>query len=305
VSHRKFIALGTASQVPTRERNHNGYFVRWDEQGFLFDPGEGTQRQMTFAGISASEITKIFITHFHGDHCLGLPGVLQRLSLDRIAHAVEVYYPSSGQRYFDNLKNASVYTKTAEIIEKPIEAEGVVFRDKNLIVETRKLEHSTESWGYRFREPDSVTMLPEKLKEFGIGGRDIGKLKEIGAIEINGKIVRREDASVFKKGQSFAFVMDTGVCRAAYELAKDVDFLIIESTFLASESKEAFDYRHLTARQAAEIARDANAKQLVLTHFSQRYLNIEDFAREAREIFPDSVAVSDGQEIEFRREKVL
>jgi ribonuclease Z len=260
---------------------------------------------MTFAGVSASEITKIFITHFHGDHCLGLPGVLQRLSLDRISHRVEVYYPASGQRYFDNLKNASVYTKTAEIIEKPIAAEGIVFRDKNLIVETKKLEHSTESWGYRIREPDSVTMLPEKLKEFGISGRDIGKLKETGAIEINGKIVRREEASVFKKGQSFAFVMDTGVCGAAYELAKDVDFLIIESTFLSSESKEAFDYRHLTAQQAAEIARDANAKQLVLTHFSQRYMNIEDFAAEARGIFPDSIAVADGQEIEFRREKVL
>ncbi|HEX8567291.1 MAG TPA: ribonuclease Z [Pyrinomonadaceae bacterium] len=305
MSHRKFIALGTASQVPTRDRNHNGYFVRWDEHGFLFDPGEGTQRQMTFAGVSASEITKIFITHFHGDHCLGLPGVLQRLSLDRIAHAVEIYYPASGQRYFDNLKNASIYTKTAEIIEKPIAAEGIVFQDKNLVIETKKLEHSSESWGYRFQEPDSVTMLPEKLKEFGIGGRDIGKLKETGAIEINGKIVRRKDASVFKKGQSFAFVMDTGVCGAAYELAKDVDFLIIESTFLSSESKEAFDYRHLTAQQAAEIARDANAKQLVLTHFSQRYMNIEDFAAEAREIFPNSIAVYDGQEIEFRREKVL
>ena len=297
--------MGTASQVPTRERNHNGYFVRWDEHGFLFDPGEGTQRQMTFAGVSASEITKIFITHFHGDHCLGLPGVLQRLSLDRIAHAVEVYYPASGQKFFNNLKNASVYTNAAEIIEKPISAECVIFRDKNLIVETRKLEHSTESWGYRFREPDSVTMLPEKLKEFGVSGRDIGKLKETGAIEINGKIVQREDASAFKQGQSFAFVMDTGVCAAAYELARDADFLIIESTFLSSESKEAFDYKHLTARQAAEIARESNAKSLILTHFSQRYTNIENFAREAREVFPNSVAVADGQEIEFRREKAL
>lgn len=291
--------------MPTRERNHNGYFVRWDEHGFLFDPGEGTQRQMTFAGISASEITRIFITHFHGDHCLGLPGVLQRLSLDRISHRVEVYYPASGQRYFDNLKNASVYTKTAEIVEKPMDVEGIIFRDKNLIVETKKLEHSTESWGYCFREPDSVTMLPEKLKELGVSGKDVGKLKEVGAIEINGKMIRREEASVFKKGQSFAFVMDTGVCGAAYELAKDADFLIIESTFLSSESKEAFDYRHLTARQAAEIARQANAKQLILTHFSQRYMNIEDFAREAREVFPNSVAVADGQEIELRREKIL
>jgi ribonuclease Z len=301
VSQRRFIALGTASQVPTRERNHNGYFVRWDDEGFLFDPGEGTQRQMTFAGVSASEITKIFITHFHGDHCLGLPGVLQRLSLDRIAHAVEVYYPSSGQRYYDNLKNASVYYNAAEIIEKPITEEGIVFRDNNFIVETRRLEHSTEAWGYRFREPDSVSMLPEKLKEFGIGGRDVGKLKETGKLEINGKTVLREDVSVFKKGQSFAFVMDTRICESAFELAADVDFLIIESTYLSSEADEARSHGHLTARQAAEIALGANAQNLILTHFSQRYMNIESFAAEAREIFPNAVAVTDGQEIDFRR----
>jgi ribonuclease Z len=297
--------LGTASQVPTRERNHNGYFVRWDDEGFLFDPGEGTQRQMTFAGVSASEITKIFITHFHGDHCLGLPGVLQRLSLDRVEHAVEVYYPASGQKYFENLKNASVYYNTAEIVEKPISSEGIVFKDKNLIVETRKLEHSTESWGYRFREPDSVTMLPEKLKEFGIAGRDIGKLKETGRLEINGKTVLREDASVFKKGQSFAFVMDTRACPAAYELAADVDALVIESTYLSSETEEAYNHRHLTAKQAAEIALASRAKLLVLTHFSQRYFFIEDFALEARKIFPNAIAVSDGQEIDFRRERAL
>src|SRR5687768_3103478 len=97
MTSRRFIALGTASQVPTRERNHNGYFLRWDAEGFLFDPGEGTQRQMTFADVSASSITKILITHFHGDHCLGLPGVLQRLSLDRIQHKVQLFYPSYGK----------------------------------------------------------------------------------------------------------------------------------------------------------------------------------------------------------------
>ena len=99
MSSRRFIALGTASQVPTRERNHNGYFLRWDAEGFLFDPGEGTQRQMIFADVTASQITKIFITHFHGDHCLGLAGVLQRLSLDRVPQTVQIFYPASGEKY--------------------------------------------------------------------------------------------------------------------------------------------------------------------------------------------------------------
>ncbi len=291
--------------MPTRARNHNGYFVRWDEHGFLFDPGEGTQRQMTFANVSASEITKIFITHFHGDHCLGLPGVLQRLSLDKIQHTVEVYYPASGQRYFENLRDASVYHNTAEILPRPIRQAGEIFADKNLTIETLKLEHSTESWGYRFSEPDSVTMLPEKLAELGVTGRDVGRLKQTGKIESNGKTVLLEEASVFKAGQSFAFVMDTRVCANAVELARDADVLICESTFLDSESTEAHDYGHLTASQAAKIARDANAKQLVLTHFSGRYPNTEDFAAEAQTVFPNSIAVRDGQTVEFSRNRSL
>ena len=291
--------------MPTRARNHNGYFVRWDEHGFLFDPGEGTQRQMTFANVSASEITKIFITHFHGDHCLGLPGILQRLSLDKIAHAVEIYYPISGQRYFENLRDASVYHNTAEIVPRPIKQAGVIFADKNLTIETLKLEHSTESWGYRFSEPDSVTMLPEKLAEMGVVGRDVGRLKQSGELEINGKTILLSDASVFKKGQSFAFVMDTGVCRNAVELARDADALICESTFLSAETAEAVAYKHLTAKQAAEIAFEANVKQLILTHFSGRYPNTEDFATEAQAVFPNSIAVRDGQTIEFNRNRNL
>ena len=87
--NRELVVLGTASQTPTRTRNHNGYLLRWEADGLLFDPGEGTQRQMLFAGVTASQITRICVTHFHGDHCLGLPGVLQRLSLDQVAHEVD------------------------------------------------------------------------------------------------------------------------------------------------------------------------------------------------------------------------
>src|SRR5919198_3236532 len=93
---RELGVLGTASQAPTRERNHNGYLLRWADEGFLFDPGEGAQRQLLLAGVPASAITRVCITHFHGDHCLGLPGVLQRLSLDRVPRPVEVRFPASG-----------------------------------------------------------------------------------------------------------------------------------------------------------------------------------------------------------------
>jgi ribonuclease Z len=304
MSARVFIALGTASQVPTRERNHNGYFIRWDTEGFLLDPGEGTQRQMIFAGVSASQITKIFITHFHGDHCLGLAGVLQRLSLDRIPHEVEIYYPEYGRKYVENLRNSSVYYNAANIREKPFAGAGVIFENKNLTIETRRLDHSVESWGYRFQEKDDVTMLPEKLKAAGVFGKDVGRLKAEGKIEIDGKTVSLEQVSAFKKGLSAAFVMDTRVCDAVYELAKDVDFLICESTYLASETGEAIKNGHLTATQAAEIAQKSNAAKLILTHFSQRYYSIEDFVREAKMVHENTIAVSDGDEVEILRREV-
>ena len=301
MSSRTFYALGTASQVPTRERNHNGYFIRWDDEGFLLDPGEGTQRQMIFAGISASQITKIFITHFHGDHCLGLAGVLQRISLDKVLHEVEIYYPQYGEQYVENLRNSSVYYNAANITEKPFVSESVIFENKKLKIETRKLKHSVESWGYRFQESDSVTLLPEKLSEFGIFGKEVSKLKEVGEIESNGRNVKLEEVSVSKKGLSAAFVMDTKVCDSAYDLAKDVDFLICESTYLSSEGTEAEANGHLTAQQAAEIAHQSNVGKLVLTHFSQRYKSVEDFALEATKIHKNTVAVSDGERLEISK----
>ncbi len=303
MSSRRFIALGTASQVPTRERNHNGYFLRWDAEGFLFDPGEGTQRQMIFAEVSASSITKIFITHFHGDHCLGLAGILQRISLDRVAHTVQIFYPASGEKYIDNLANSSIYHNAAKIERVPITKEGTIFRGKDYVIESYRLDHSVECWGYRLKENDSVSFLPEKLEEFGIRGVAVGRLKNEGSIEINGKMISVVDCSIEKRGQSFAFVMDTRVCANACRLAANADLLVCESTYLAPETVEAKTNGHLTATQAAEIARDANANLLVLTHFSQRYQNIQDFVTEAQTIHLHSIAVNDGDFVDLPKRK--
>src|SRR5882757_7776135 len=132
---RELVVLGTASQVPTRARNHNGYFLRWDDQGFLFDPGEGTQRQMTLAGVAATDITRICVTHFHGDHCLGLPGIVQRLSLDRVQHTVSAHYPASGQHFYERLKHASSFYETATIDEHPVTVDGPIAAGKFGVLE--------------------------------------------------------------------------------------------------------------------------------------------------------------------------
>jgi ribonuclease Z len=303
MSSRVFIALGTSSQVPTRERNHNGYFLRWDGEGMLFDPGEGTQRQMIFANVAATDITKILITHFHGDHCLGLAGIWQRLSLDRVSHTVQLFYPASGQRFVEHLKDASIFHNLAKVQEHPISHPGVIFDCDDYFIEARMLDHSVESWGYRIQEKDSLTMLPEKLKELGITGQNIGKLKKEGSFTLMGETITAQSVSVKKRGQSVAFVMDTRLCEAAVRLAHKVDLLVCESTYLASETADAIAHGHLTSMQAAEIARTAQANLLALTHYSPRYQVIEDFAREAEQIHSNVIAMKDGDTIELPKRR--
>ena len=116
MSARELVVLGTASQAPTRYRNHNGYLLRWDGEGILFDPGEGTQRQFTLAGVSPAVITRVCISHFHGDHCLGLPGVIMRLALDHGQLPVPIHYPASGEQYFRRLRYASAGQEHVESI---------------------------------------------------------------------------------------------------------------------------------------------------------------------------------------------
>jgi len=301
MSNREFIALGTASQVPTRKRNHNGYFLRWDNEGFLFDPGEGTQRQMIFSGVSAKDITKIFITHFHGDHCLGLPGVLQRLSLDRVSHPIEVYFPKSGEQYFYNLKDASIYYETAAIKPILIENEGILYSDNSITVSTMKLDHTVDSWGYRIQERNSYSINQDEMSKLGITGPAIGELKSKGKITLNDKTIFLKDVSTIKQGQSLSFIMDTRLCDSAYELAKNTDILVAESTFLVEHQEEATSHGHMTASDAANLALKTNANLLVLTHFSQRYGENADFIGEARKIFDNAIAMKDGDRIDVRK----
>jgi ribonuclease Z len=298
MASREVIVLGTASQVPTQRRNHNALFLRWDALGILFDPGEGTQRQMAHAGLAASQITHICITHFHGDHCLGLAALVQRISLDRVAHPIEIHYPASGQVYFERLRHASIYHDVANLVPRPFGGPGATgplilasLADAQLVA--HPLDHRVECWGYRLEERDARRMLPEKLAALGIHGPRIGELQRAGALEVDGRIVHLDDVSTPRRGQRFALVMDTRPCPGARALADGADLLVCESTYLSSEIAEAHEYFHMTARQAGELARDAGVRRLVLTHFSQRYGASHPFADEAAAVHADVVAADD------------
>lgn len=275
---RELIVLGTASQVPTRNRNHNGYVLKWDGEGLLFDPGEGTQRQMLRARVAAHDLTRLCVTHFHGDHSLGLAGVIQRVNLDRVPHPVTTYYPASGQRFFHRLRYATAYWETADLREQPVHEDGVLEVTPKFTLSARRLSHPVDAFGYRVQEPDSRRIVPALLADRGIRGSDVGRLQREG--ELRG--VTLDEVSAPRPGQSFAFVMDTRLCDAVFELADSCDMLVIESTFVDEDAALAEKHGHLTAGQAGRVAKESGVRHLVLTHFSQRYTDPSVFADQAR-----------------------
>ncbi|MFI5333963.1 MAG: MBL fold metallo-hydrolase, partial [Chlamydiales bacterium] len=163
MSVRDLIILGCSSQQPTRTRNHGAYLVRWNEEGLLFDPGEGTQRQFIFANVAPTCVTRIFISHFHGDHCLGLGSMLMRLNLDKVTHPIHCYYPASGKVYFDRLRFGCIYHENITVIEHPVREEGVVHEDEKFRIEAKFLEHGIENVGWRVQEKDFRKFDKEKL----------------------------------------------------------------------------------------------------------------------------------------------
>ncbi|OBF30360.1 ribonuclease Z [Mycobacterium sp. ACS1612] len=293
MSTRELVVLGTASQVPTRQRNHNGYLLLWDGEGLLFDPGEGTQRQLLLAGVAASSISRLCLTHFHGDHCLGVPGVVQRFSADGVAHEMPAYFPASGAEYFARLRHACSFHERASLIEVPIDADGPIALGGFGMLEAMRLEHSIDAFGYRLIEPDGLRFVPDLLARHGIAGPAVGELQRTGWIRVDGRTVALADVSAPRRGQRFAFVMDTRLCDAVYALADGADMLVIEATFLNEDAELATLYGHLTAAQAARVAEECAVRRLVLTHFSQRYPDLSRHRDEAAAVFGGDVVVAE------------
>ncbi len=285
--------LGCSSQQPTRHRNQGAYVLRWNGEGFLFDPGEGTQRQFIFANIAPTVVTRIFVSHFHGDHCLGLGSMLMRLNLDKVNHKIHCYYPASGKKYFDRLRYGTICHETITVVEHPVSQAGLVEDDGNFRIEATFLKHGVDNIGWRITEPNARKYREEDLKAKGIEGLKIKELIQKGEVTINGQKVHIDEVSWIKQGDSIAVVIDTLYCQNAIDIAKNARLLLCESTYLEEHRDLAHDHMHLTAKEAATIAKNAGVKHLVLTHFSARYQNLDLFAAEARETFPNVTIAED------------
>jgi ribonuclease Z len=298
---RDIIILGCSSQQPTRFRNHGAYLLRWNDEGFLFDPGEGTQRQFIFANVAPPVVNRIFISHFHGDHCLGLGSMLMRLNLDKVAHPIHCYYPASGKKYFDRLRYGTIYHETIQVIEHPVSQAGIVHDDGCFKIEAVFLEHGVDNIGWRMTEPDTLKFDSHKLDAFKINGLRVRDLKEKGLIVIEGREIRLEEVSWIRPGDSVAVVIDTRRCQAALDIAKGAKILLCESTYMDEHKDLAFEHYHMTSKQAAELAKNAGVKKLILTHFSARYQNLREMEAEAKSVFPNTYMAEDLKVFPFER----
>jgi ribonuclease Z len=299
MSVRDLTILGCSSQQPTRYRNHGAYLVRWNGEGFLFDPGEGTQRQFIFANVAPTCVTRIFISHFHGDHCLGLGSMLMRLNLDKVTHPIHCYYPASGKTYFDRLRFGTMYHEVINVVEHPVTEEGIVEEGDGFKIEAYFLEHGVDNIGWRIQEADTRKFSAASLKAHGVRGPSVKELEKEGKLFIDGKWVTLDDVSTLRTGDVLSVAIDTLPCPNLVKIASNAKLFLCESTYLDEHKQLAKEHYHLTAKQAAEAARKAEAKALVLTHFSARYQDLEAFENEAREIFPNTTVAEDLKQIPF------
>ena len=304
MSIRELVVLGTSSAAPTRHRNHNGYVLRWDDQMIFFDPGEGFQRQCTIGNVAIARADAVCLTHFHGDHCLGLPGLIARRGLDNCPEDLQIFYPADGEVYYERLRTCTANAMKPNLSPQPVTAGPEGLTDAGMIgtlrVQVAPLDHRVTTQGYRVSEPDSRRFVASLLNEAGISGPIVGQLAGEGSVEGPNGLIRYDDVSESVAGQSFAFVMDSRFCDSGVQLAKDVDMLVCESTFLESERKLADKYAHMTAADAGRMAAEAGAKKLVLTHFSARYNDLKAFEAEAGEYHPNVVAARDFDHVSLR-----
>ena len=298
----EIIFLGTSSAVHSKDRNHPSIAIKAFGEIFLFDCGEATQRQLLYTNVSPMKISKIFITHYHGDHILGLPGLLQSMSLNGRETKLTIYGPKG----LNKIKDA-IYSLGYCAIEYPVEFveidSGIIIENETYFIEAQSVKHNVPALAYSIEEKKKPRFLREKAIELGVPvGPAFGKLHNGEEVEIDGKIIKPEQVlGEPRKGTKVTYSGDTRPCEEMIMLARDSTLLIHESTFIQKQKLNAEEYGHSTSVDAAYIAKDSNSKELILTHISTRYG--DDYAdimlKEAQEIFENTKLAKDFLEIEL------
>ena len=267
----KIVFLGTGSAIPTLTRNHTSIYFKYKDKNILIDCGEGTQRQLRKAKISPAKITDILITHFHGDHVLGLPAYLHTLSKSDYKKTLNIYCPPKNKKLINNLLKAS---GVKDIDFKITEVDGKFIENKYFKITALPLEHNINCNGYMFEEKDILRIDKKKLSKLKIKNtKEIGKLIEKKNIKTDGKLIKWKNLTYLEKGRKISFILDTKMCNNVKRLLKNSNLAISEATFLEADNNGkqlAERYNHLTLEQITKEAKSSKVLRLVLTHISER-----------------------------------
>ena len=289
--------LGTSCMVPTKERNHAGILFSFGTENILFDCGEGTQRQLKISGFSLMKITRLVISHWHGDHVLGIPGLIQTMSAGEYKGTLKIYGPTGTKKKIETILDAYVFENKLnyEIIDIN---EGKIINSEKFIVDAYSLEHGIDTYGFKIIEKDRRKINISYVQKIGIPeGPILGKLQEGKDVEYKGKKIKAKDATTVVEGRVVGIITDTVFCTNCMKIAKDADLLISEAAYDSRLEEKAIEYKHMTAKQAGLIASQNNVKKLVLFHFSQRYKTTDILLDDAKEVFENTVAAHDFMKI--------
>jgi ribonuclease Z len=289
--------LGTSGMVPTKERNVTGAFVQFKGQGILVDCGEGTQRQMNICGINRNAVSKILITHWHGDHVGGLLGLIQTIANKETNPRIDLFGPPKTKSFVENLIKSCIFDVQIDLRVNELDPKDGVLRfyeDDDLALECAYMVHKVPCLGYSIIEKERINIDIGKQKSLGVpDGPHLRKIKAGETITVKGNEVKPEDISYSVPSKKITFITDTLLSDNCFTLAKDADILVCEASYDSSLENKAREFKHMTAAWAAEIANRADVKQLVLTHFSQRYKSVQDIEEDARNYFNNVVCAYD------------
>jgi ribonuclease Z len=305
--------LGTSSGVPTRSRNVSSVALRLPQRAelWLFDCGEGTQHQFLRSDLRLSQLRRVFVTHMHGDHVFGLPGLLASLGLAGSSAGVDLYGPDPLEAYLQGVLRTSStrigYPLAVHRVREAADNGTVLLNDDDIVVRATPLNHRVPAYAYRIEQkPRAGRFDVDQARALAIPpGPIYAALKrgETVTLDDGRRIEGRQLCGPARPGVSVVYCTDTVFCEAAVELARGADLLIHEATFAHGEAEMAFQRQHSTSTMAAQTAAEAGVRQLALTHLSPRYapgnaITADDLLAEAQAIFPNTVLAKDFMTLE-------
>jgi ribonuclease Z len=289
----EIVFLGTTAAVPSSERGHLSIALRYLDEVLLWDCGEGTQRQLIQSGISYMRVSKIFITHFHGDHFLGLPGLLQTMSFADRTNDLSIYGPRGIKELMKNILDLGEYELSFSLRIKEF-THNFDLREKKYVVKALPVEHSIPTFGLLFEERKGREFLPEKALALGLKpGPAYSKLQRGEKVRLGDRWITPDDVlGERKKGYKILYSSDTRPCASVVNNCNNA-VLIHDATFDESLAANAMETKHSTTLEAAQVAAKGKAKELYLIHISPRYRDEEFLLAQAKKVFENTVVARD------------